>query len=268
MKLTVLCDNHTYIDRYYLGEPAFSALIEDGDTAVLFDAGYSDVFIENVRRMGVDLSKVTHVVLSHGHNDHTGGLSAFFERFHQPVTLIAHPEVFSKRYHEGLSVGSPIGVEDLPESVTLSETRGPAAITPRIFFLGEIPRVYPFERNRAVGERVLPNGMRVPDDLPDDTSLAILTENGLFLLSGCAHAGIANTLAYAKEVTGETRVDAVLGGMHLFDTDADFDAAVRALSALGVRTVWPCHCTSLAVKTALAGAFDVREAAVGLTLEL
>ena len=91
MKLTVLVDNHTYIDRYYLGEPAVCYLIEDGDRVILLDAGYSDVFIENAARMGIDLGHVTDIVLSHGHNDHTGGLPAFFARFTQPVRLYAHP---------------------------------------------------------------------------------------------------------------------------------------------------------------------------------
>jgi len=89
MRLTILADNHTIIDRYYLGEPAFSCLLQDGAHTVLFNTGYSDVFLRNAEAMGFDLSKVTDVLLSHWHNDHTGGLSAFFERFHRCVRLYA-----------------------------------------------------------------------------------------------------------------------------------------------------------------------------------
>ena len=74
MKLTVLCDNTTRIDGYYLGEPGASYYLEDGDTRILFDTGYSDVFMKNAKKMGIDLNGVNKIVLSHGHNDHTGGL--------------------------------------------------------------------------------------------------------------------------------------------------------------------------------------------------
>ena len=55
MKLKVLVDNNTYIDRYYLGEPAVSYYIEDGNTRLLFDTGYSDAFVSNAEKMGMDL---------------------------------------------------------------------------------------------------------------------------------------------------------------------------------------------------------------------
>lgn len=73
MKLKVLVDNNTYIDQYYKGEPAVSYYIEDGDQCILFDTGYSDVLITNARAMDIDLGKLTHIVFSHGHNDHTRG---------------------------------------------------------------------------------------------------------------------------------------------------------------------------------------------------
>ncbi|NLE61106.1 MAG: MBL fold metallo-hydrolase, partial [Planctomycetes bacterium] len=65
MKLTVLLDNNTLIDRYFLGEPAVSYYMEDGDVRVLFDAGYSDAFIQNAHRLGIDLLHLDCVVLSH-----------------------------------------------------------------------------------------------------------------------------------------------------------------------------------------------------------
>jgi len=266
MKLTLLCDNHTYIDRYYLGEPAFSCLIEDGENTILFDTGYSDVFIENAKRMGIDLSRVAQIALSHGHNDHTGGLAAYLKAFPHPVTLTAHPGIFSAREHDGRVIGAPEECRTLPEYVTVRLSREPVWLTENVCFLGEIPRRYAFE-NRTVGERILKDGSRVPDTLPDDTSLAIRTENGLFLISGCAHAGIANTLAYAKEILKEERVAGVLGGMHLFETDEAFFDTCAELAALGAKELWPCHCTSLEVKAALMARFGVREAAVGLTLE-
>ena len=74
MKLTVLVDNNTSNDRYLLGEPAFSVLLENEYQKTLFDCGFSDAFIKNAYKLGLDLSDVTEIILSHGHNDHTGGL--------------------------------------------------------------------------------------------------------------------------------------------------------------------------------------------------
>ena len=268
MKLTVLCDNHTYIDRYYLGEPAASYLIEDGDRTILFDTGYSDVFIENARRMGIDLSRVTDIVLSHGHNDHTGGLSAFFAAFSQPVRLTAHPDVFRRRRADGLEVGSPIGISEIPAWVERNLTAEPMQLSEHVFYLGEIPRHYAFEADRAVGEAEVAQGQWEADTLPDDTGLALLGKDGLFLVAGCAHCGICNMLRQAKAVTGESIVCGIFGGMHLFDPDANFRAALDELQAEGAEKLYPCHCTSLSVKAAMSTRFETVEVGVGMKLEV
>ena len=268
MKLTVLMDNNTYIDQYYLGEPAVSYLIEDGKRMVLFDAGYSGAFIENAERMNIDLSKVTDIVLSHGHIDHTGGLPAFFERFTQPVRLIAHPNAFWKKRYEGLDAGSPVSPDELPDTADVVLTAGKTQVSDHILYLGEIPRVYPFEANRAVGETCACCGDAwVSDTLPDDTALALRVDGGIFVVTGCAHAGVCNTVAAAEKFCGKTHITGLLGGFHLFETGDALDQTLRTLKELGVLLVYPCHCRSLAVKAAFVGAFDAREVGVGLTLE-
>ena len=74
MKLKVLEDNNTFIDMYYLGEQAVSYYIEDGEDKILFDAGYSDAYLKNAKKMNVDIDSINKVVISHGHDDHTRGL--------------------------------------------------------------------------------------------------------------------------------------------------------------------------------------------------
>lgn len=267
MKLTVLVDNHTYIDRYYLGEPAVCYLIEDGERTILLDTGYSDIFIENALRMQIDLNNVTDIVLSHGHNDHTGGLGTFFERFSQPVRLYAHPDAFQPKRYEGLSAGSPLLLEDLPKRADVRLIKQAHAVSGHVCYLGEIPRVYPFEAARAVGETLSSCGCWDQDFMADDTSLALTLEEGLFVVTGCAHAGICNTVRYAKEQTGCGRVLGVLGGFHLFETGESLERTIETLRELGVERVYPAHCTSLAVKSAFFSAFDTREVGVGMTLE-
>lgn len=135
-----------------------------------------------------------------------------------------------------------------------------------MLFLGEIPRTNLLEAP-PVGE-TLRGGTWEPDRLLDDTALALATKSGLFLLTGCSHAGICNMLQYALSLTGETRVAGVLGGLHLFEPGPQLDFVLARLAQLGAKTLYPCHCTSLAVKHALCGAFDVHEVGVGLTLAL
>ena len=268
MKLTVLVDNHTYIDRYYLGEPAVCYLIEDGDHAILLDTGYSHVFLENATRMGIDLSCVTDIVLSHGHNDHTGGLPVFLSRFSQGVNLFAHPNALLPKRADGLSIGSPLALADLPERVYKRLLKRPIAVSGWVTFLGEIPRVYPFEADRAVGKALAACGCCWEDDaLPDDTALALTLPEGIFVVTGCAHAGVCNTVAYAKRVTGKSRVLGVLGGFHLFETGDALEKTISTLKELGVERVYPAHCTSLLVKSTFFTAMETHEVGVGLTLE-
>lgn len=267
MKLTVLMDNHTYIDQYYLGEPAVCYLIEDGEHVILFDTGYSDAALINAERMGIELNRVTDIVLSHGHNDHTGGLPAFLARFTQPVRLIAHPAALQPKRVEELLVGSPLALDQLPEQVVPRLLTKSIAVSKHVTFLGEIPRVYPFERERSIGENAAACGCCwEADALLDDTSLALTLPEGVFVVTGCAHAGVCNTVLHAKQFTGNPRVLGVLGGFHLFETDETLTQTILALDALGVERVYPAHCTSLAVKSAFLQAMETVEVGVGLTL--
>ncbi len=267
MKLTVLMDNHTYIDEYYLGEPAVSYLIEDGERTILFDAGYSEAFIENARRMEIDLSRVTDIVLSHGHIDHTGGLPAFFEAFTQPVRLTAHPNAFWRKRYEGMDAGSPVQPDELPERVEVNLTDRPVQISGNILFLGEIPRKYAFEADRAVGETCACGGDAWAEDaLLDDTALALSVPGGTFVVTGCAHSGVCNTVAAAKALLPGKAIAGVFGGFHLFETGENLDKTIQTLQKQGVGTVFPCHCTSLMVKCAFCETFHAQEVGVGMEL--
>ncbi len=275
MRLTVLVDNNTLTDRYLLGEPSLSLLLRDGGRRVLFDCGYSDVLCVNAARLGLDLGAVDVVALSHGHLDHTWGLAHLVTLFTSRALegrppgrplLVAHPEAFSPRRLNGLAIGSMVREATLGDHFTPRLTREPLRLTDWLFFLGEIPRQFPFEEAPPVGVRLTAHGT-TPDTLPDDTALAYLGEEGLVIVTGCSHAGICNIVAHAREVTGESRVAAIVGGLHLFDASPDRVLAVADwLAEAGVCALYPCHCTGLAAKLALAARLPVHEVGVGLTL--
>lgn len=155
MKITILTDNNTIIDRYFMGEPGFSAYIEDGDVKVLFDLGYSDIFLRNAQKMKINLSTLDFVALSHGHCDHTWGLEALLRYYseqefeqvkYKRSKLIAHPKTFKSITAEGFSeIGSMLSENKLAKFFEMHLDNRPQRMTERLTYLGEIPRKNNFE---------------------------------------------------------------------------------------------------------------------------
>lgn len=277
MKLMVLVDNNTLIDRYFLGEPAVSYLVESEGKKILFDVGYSDVFISNAQRLHIDLVDVDLVVLSHGHVDHTGGLVPLL-RLHMEArieglavkrpTLVGHPlALSSKRIGDLPEIGSLLHEAKLSSFVNLRLSREPVWLTERLVFLGEIERANDFEGKKPLG-KVLQDGVEKDDFLLDDSALAYRSAGGLAIITGCSHAGICNIVAQARRVCGEDRVVDIVGGLHLMDPSAEqLQGTLEYLRALSPRSVHACHCTDLNSKIALSGVVELKEVGVGLTLE-
>lgn len=269
MKLRILMDNHTEIDVYYLGEPAVSYWIETEGKAFLFDAGYSDAFLKNAADMGIDVAKADAILLSHSHNDHTGGLQSLLQQgtgLAEKTKCIAHPDVFLPHALDGMDIGSPVTAAELAEKVDLQLTKEPVWLTEKLVWLGEIPRTSDFEPAYAIGT-VERDGRKEADFIPDDTALAYIGEKGLSIITGCSHAGICNIIAYAKKVTGVEKVQSVLGGFHLFEVDERAKKTIAFLQKETIPELYPCHCTSFAVRAALHAASPVKEVAVGTELE-
>ncbi|MDY0385757.1 MAG: MBL fold metallo-hydrolase [Methanolobus sp.] len=278
MNLTVLLDNNTIIDRYFLGEPAVSYLIEDNGTRILFDVGYSDAFLQNAYRMKIDLLDLDHIVLSHGHLDHTWGLDSIVRLFteakieglvHSEPTVVGHPLVFNSKTYAGLNeIGSIIGAEKLSRIFKLELSRVPLWLTKSIVFLGEIPRIFDFELESLESKVIIHGKEEEEDKLSDDTAIAIKTENGLVIITGCSHSGICNIIEYAKSVCNENRVVDVIGGFHLLQPpEAKISRTVDYFNKLNVREVHACHCTDLMSKIALSKVCNLKEVGSGLRLE-
>ncbi|MDG6256876.1 MAG: MBL fold metallo-hydrolase [Methanomicrobiaceae archaeon] len=276
MDIFVLVDNATLIDRYFRGEPALSLLLRDGDTGILFDTGYSDLFLDNAHKMGLDPLEADRVVLSHGHLDHTGGLEPLAKRIIEAAiegrelaspVFLAHPSVFDpKRDEEGRNIGCFVAQDTLASLGEVRLSADPVWITDRIVFLGGIERRHDFEGRQAVGE-VMQNGRWVPDMLTDDTGIACVTERGLVVIAGCAHSGICNIIEQAREVTGERRVVDVIGGFHLLvSPEEQIRETCRYFERLQPTKVHACHCTGFRATCALAEVAPLQEVGVGLHL--
>lgn len=277
MKLTVLVDNNTLIDRYFLGEPGLSFWIQEGATQILFDVGYSNAFILNAQKMKIKLLETRFLVLSHGHLDHTWGLDPLLRLYTEahiegmPVTiptLVAHPEVFASKKIDGLKeIGSLICATKLKKHMVLHLTKDPFWLTDKLVFLGEIKRSNDFENQAPVGEVHEGEGVK-PDFLWDDTALAYKGEKGLVIITGCSHSGICNIMEYAKKVCGHDKVIDVIGGFHLMSPpQRQLDQTLEYFRNLKPEVVHPCHCVDLDCKIALSKVSPIQEVGVGLSLE-
>ncbi|MBO0472009.1 MBL fold metallo-hydrolase [Enterococcus sp. DIV0242_7C1] len=267
MKLTVLVDNNVYIDHYYLGEPALSFYLEDGNEKILFDTGYSDVFIRNAELLNIDLSQITKLALSHGHNDHTGGLSQITDLFDQKKPqLIAHPLTFFPKKEQDLAIGSPVTIKDLEREYELLLTKEPVKLSPNITFLGEIPQLVDFEPRLQVGETKITDTF-VPDYVFDDSALVFEGTDGIYIITGCSHSGISNICEYAKRVTGNQTIKSIIGGFHLFEENIQLEQTIEYFKKNQINTLYPCHCVSFPAKAKIHYQLPIQEVGVGMQIE-
>lgn len=262
MRLKVLTDNNTYIDEYYLGEPALSFYIEDEDKKILFDVGYSDVFLKNAKKMNINLNNLDYLVLSHGHNDHTGGLLYLKNKDLSKTKLLAHKDVFIGRKDNGLNIGCPIKLEDLKVKEYINGIN-PYKISDNLYYLGQIKRITSFE-NKPIGIKEDGN----PDYLYDDSALVYKGKEGLFIITACSHSGICNIILNAKELFPNNKIIGIIGGFHLLKDDEQLKETIKFLKQEKINELYPCHCVSLYAKHLLYDVSKVNEVGVGLEINI
>jgi 7,8-dihydropterin-6-yl-methyl-4-(beta-D-ribofuranosyl)aminobenzene 5'-phosphate synthase len=275
MKLTVLVDNNTLIDRYFIGEPGVSYLIQDEDKQILFDTGYSNAFIINAQKLGLNLLKSDYIVLSHGHLDHTWGLEPLIKvyteaklenlNFKRP-TIIAHNDVFLSKICEGEEIGSNISEDKAKKHFNLQLTKEPVWLTKDIVFLGEIERTNDFENQKPVGKILTTQGEK-DDFLFDDSAIVYKSKKGLVIITGCSHSGICNIIEYAKKVCKEEKVFDVIGGFHLMNPSSNhLEKTLNYFEKLKPEKLHACHCVDLNSKIALSKVANLEEVGSGLIL--
>jgi len=254
MKISVLTDNHA--GPYTQAEHGLSYFVEYDGNRILFDAGQSDLFLKNAALMKIDLSKNELIVLSHGHFDHGNGLE-----FLNGGRLICHPGCFVKRYRK--SDMSYIGLNhsrsELAEKFEIHSSSEPVKITEKIYFLGEIPRLSEFESRTT--PFVYEDGM--PDFVLDDSAIALILPEGLFIITGCGHSGIVNTVEYARKVTGITKIFGVIGGYHLKGNGLQTRETIKYLKENNVTHIYPSHCNDFPALVAFYESFGNKQVKTG-----
>ena len=274
LRITVLSDNFV-IATNALGEHGLSLFIEADDRRILFDTGQSRVALDNAEALGIDLTHLDAVVLSHGHFDHTGGLADLLPEC-SPAAILLHPAAVEPKY-DGLgapphrAIGMPAAALQSLDALRdrIVWTRSATEIVPGLWCTGEIPRLP--GNAQSIGDFFLDPECRTPDPLCDDQALYVNTPDGLVVIAGCTHSGLANTLDRACTLHGCESVHALLGGFHLMGAARPrLEAGAAAIAGRACRILAPCHCTGLQAHAHLRTVFpgEVRDVGVGTRLVL
>lgn len=246
IKISILAEN-TARGTGILGEHGFSLWIEAGGKSILFDTGQGIAMEHNARQLGINLASADALVLSHGHYDHFGGLSAVLDAAGD-MRLYIHPaalrERFSIRDGQARQIGMPPPVrrriEQRQKDIVWTET--PTEIFPGIHITGSIPRRNNYEDTG--GPFFLDKSGLRPDPIEDDQALWIEVAGGLLVVLGCAHSGVINTLDYIHELSGGAPVHTLIGGMHMGSaSEARISRTIETLDRLQIANLYPCHCT-------------------------
>lgn len=276
VKRPPMISNQT-ISKSPIAEHGFSALLEisylyENSTKTnkfLFDTGVSkEGIVNNSDVLGINLKDIETIILSHGHFDHISGLISTLGRLKKSVEIIAHPEAFLRRWlvypngnkarmdfldeEEINQAGGIIRKVDkisfLPRNVNMQSKKKTNQANNRVMITGEIPRVTEFEKGFPLQYKEQDNEINlVPDPLVSDDQALIMNvkDKGLIILTGCGHAGIVNTIKFAKKVTSIKKIYCVIGGFHLSgqDYEASIPLTIAELTRVDPQYIVPCHCT-------------------------
>ena len=237
MKWTVLVDNRTN-DPTLETEHGLSILLETERHRILLDTGASGMFIRNAERLGIDLSTVDYVFISHGHSDHAGGLKHFMAINDHAKVIVSPHAMSGKFFSKRLSLHS-ITAEwpELPRERLLAVDHS-GIIADGLFGIANIPHTHPMPKGNQHLFVQTPDGEYVRDDFRHE--LALYTEG--FLFTGCAHSGLENILSACPY-----SVKTVVGGFHLLDHHETEDElknlADRLMRQYPETSFYTSHCT-------------------------
>jgi 7,8-dihydropterin-6-yl-methyl-4-(beta-D-ribofuranosyl)aminobenzene 5'-phosphate synthase len=228
------------------GEHGLSFYIEYDSTHLLFDAGQSDAFLKNARNLGISLDTMDAIALSHGHYDHGGGLPTLLDllRADPPPLFVGRGFDADRFAREGVNktdigLPRPLIPEGLPGAIVVETIE---ELADGVFLLPKAEMVYKtsidprFRAGSGADER--------PDTFDDELSLVAVGDEGLIVVTGCAHRGILNIVEAARVAFPGLPIRAVVGGFHLNALpEGELAAVARDLAAMGPRAVYCCHCT-------------------------
>ena len=270
VRATVLCENAVYGNIGAIAEHGWSVWLETPRGEFLFDTGQGKGLLNNAGFFQKDLTAAKGVLISHHHSDHTGGLLDAMKAMRgglsgSGVPIHAHPDLFKDSFRTDKD--KPRRHIGVPHTRSVLEAAGAdfrletgwREVEEGIFMTGEVPRKSSYE----IGDQNLKHYGEaeelVVDPIRDDQTVIIDTEEGLFVVLGCSHAGVINILTYITEKTGKSRFHTVMGGTHLGPVEVDqISKSIAALHEFDIGRIGVSHCTGQKVAARMAAEFGER----------
>jgi 7,8-dihydropterin-6-yl-methyl-4-(beta-D-ribofuranosyl)aminobenzene 5'-phosphate synthase len=243
-----------------LAEHGFSVLVEASEDSeshtILMDFGISKIGVpHNLNVLEIDLDRIEAFIISHGHHDHVGAIvEALSPLSRKPRPVVVHPDAFISTRFRTSPDGKKVPIPGLKKGLIeetgneVVEGRSPVLLaSDYVLTLGEIPRITDFEKGipTAFYEQ---GGEILKDLIRDDTGIVLdIKGKGLVVISGCAHAGIINTVRHAQEITGVEEIFCVMGGFHLAGPNGEqvTERTIEEMKKINPEVIVPCHCTGL-----------------------
>lgn len=262
VKATVLIDNYVFGIPGAVAEHGLSIFVETNFGNYLMDTGQGKAVVDNSTVLGLDLKTIKGIIISHHHWDHTGGLMPVLD-VKSDLDIYAHPELFKKSYSikngREIYIGIPYTRKAIENTgAKLNFSTDFHEIQSGIWLTGEVPRITEYEIGDNYQVVKSENGY-VKDQLLDDQSVVIETEKGLFIILGCCHSGIINTLTYITKKIGQSRINTIIGGTHLgLLCNEQRDKSIQALKSFDIERIGVSHCTGQKTAAQLAQVFGDR----------
>ncbi len=256
LKVTTIVDNGVQSGGL-LAEWGFSLFIETDQLNILFDCGSTRLpFFNNLKHLGLDLSTIDKIFISHGHNDHTGNLDAIIKSMPIKPEIIKGDGGWHPRFYEKSWAGITHNKEYIKSlGAKFLETEETTKLSRDIISIGNIPMKCDFE---SIDDNLFAKKKNklFQDTFEDEQALIIKTDKGIVVFTGCAHRGPVNIIKHAKVCTDTDMVYAVIGGSHLMNANAEkIDKTVKAFKELGIKRVALSHCTGDKATTQFSNAF-------------
>ncbi|NLK62598.1 MAG: MBL fold metallo-hydrolase [Fusobacteria bacterium] len=229
MELTVLIENLVY-NEGLTSEHGLSFYIEADNKKILFDTGQTDKFYDNALNLGIDLTEVDYLVISHGHYDHTGGIEIFLRRNHK-AKIIIKKDALNDKYSNSTGKIRYIGIKN--KNILLENSHRVTYVNDifkidNISFIGKIRRINEFEQSEKKLFILNEDNSYTEDMFTDEQVMIIENNDKIAIITGCAHSGIINIIDEVKSYFPNKKINSIVGGFHLKGVNKD-----RVLKTIG-----------------------------------
>jgi len=271
LAITVVAEDSVLYESPFLGQHGIALLldVESGGIKrrILVDVAQNpQALLKNMELMCIDPATIDMIVITHCHYDHTQGLAELLSCIGKTgVPVVSHPDMFRLNFitapslrHVGVMAGDSREKIEAAGGV-LYLTRSPLQLLPGLFTSGEVPRKTDFEEV-GIALKTIREGEVVEDTMPDDLAvIARLKKGGIFIITGCSHAGIVNISSHAQTLAGTDSIAGIIGGFHLIEASEErIEKTASALAAMKIDRLLAGHCTGFRAQVALRAAFQER----------